>query len=156
MSIDAMRTCWGPDFPAEAKKIRPQTVRLVALAVADVVNDMHDNRFYASRKTLAKKIGCHPDTVGDVMRHLVQAGAMERIKSDPGRPVEYRWLLGASPSEGCGHSPQGVRSSTVGGAVTSPHHKPNRTQLNSDDGYRNYNATPLTVEEQAAKYGVEI
>ncbi len=155
MSIEAMTACWGPLFPVEADKISPQTVRLVALAIADVVNDMHDNRFYARRKTLAEKVGCHPDTVGDVMQHLVAGKVLERLKSDPGRPVEYRWTLGVTARGGCGESPQGVRSSTAGGAVTSPHHKPNRTQFELDDGYRNYNATPLTPEQISEKYGCE-
>ena len=122
-----MSACWGPDFPARAEGISPQTVRLVALAVADVVNDAHDYRFFAARKKVAAKVGCDPDTVGDVFRHLVDSGVMRVVRCDPGRPVEYQWTM----VPGVRSSTAPLRSSTAGGAVTSPHHKTKEHSTNT-------------------------
>jgi len=142
MSIRAMAECWGSTFPAKADGISPQTVRLVALAVADVVNDLHDNEFWGARRLLAEKVGCDPDTVGDVLKHLCHTGVAEVMSAEPGFPVRYRWRgcgdppqgvggLGCGdPPQGSGEPPQGVRSSTAGGAVTSPH-EPKETEMNT-------------------------
>ncbi len=126
MSIEAMTACWGRDFPAEAEGLSPQTVRLVALAVADVVNDAYDWRFFARRKHTASKVGCHPDTVSDVMAHLVEAGVIEVLHRDEGKPVEYRWLLRQTR----GGSPHPPRSSTAPPAGDEPTNKPQYTEDN--------------------------
>lgn len=123
MSVEAITSCWGADFPIQAEGIGTAMVRLVALAVADVVNDTHDNLFYAKRRSMATKVGCDPDTVGDVLKHLVASGVMEVVRADPGRPVEYRWLRRSQ-----GQRPQGVRSAAAGVAVAPPQHNPKGTQ----------------------------
>ena len=176
MSIQAMSSCWGPEFPADAEGISPAMTRVVALAIADVVNDLHGNEFYGSRKLLSRKVGCDPDTVSDVIRHLVERGVMVEIKRDPGRPVVYRWALGApeklstgkggsgeSPQGGCGDSPPGVRSTTARGAVTSPLHKTNRyaretrgSGSSEDSGRRDYDIEAEEAAVIANRFGVNI
>jgi hypothetical protein len=151
VSIQAMSACWGPDFPVRAEGLSSHAVRVVALAVADVVNDMHGHEFYAARKKLAEKVGMDRDTVGDVLKHLVEAGVLSVVELSPGKPVRYRWNIGTY-----GDPPQGVRSSTVGGAVTSPHRNTNRNTRDTGGERRDYRHAPPTLEEQRAKYGVEI
>ena len=154
MSIEAMTACWGPDFPAEAEGLSPQTVRLVALAIADVVNDLHGNRFYAARKNVANKVCCHPDTVTDVFKHLVKYGIIEVLKASPGRPVEYLWILGVTARQTSGDPPHPRGDTTAPPAVTSPHRNTNRSQLKNRE-WRQYDDDPLTPEQLAEKFGVE-
>ena len=153
MSIEAMSACWGPGFPTKAPGISAATVRIVALAVADVVNDAYGYRFYASRSRVAVKVGCDPDTVGDVFRHLVENRVLRVVTALPGKAVEYEWLLRT-----CGEPPHPLRRTTAPPAVTSPHHNTNRSQRDTraSDGRRDYASTPLTPEQISERYGVSI
>jgi hypothetical protein len=157
MAIEAMSSCWGPDFPVDAQGLSAQTVRVVALAVADVVNDTHGWRFYGRRKSVAAKVCCDPDTVGDVFAHLVEEGVMSVVEAPPGKPVEYEWLWGRRDLETHGDPPHPLRSSTVGGAVTSPHQKTNRDQVEPPpqppaSGGRTRDDEPLAAEQRAADF----
>lgn len=149
MSIDAMSACWGDGFPVHAEGLSPCAVRVVALAIADVVNDMHGYTFYASRKKVALKVGMDPDTIGDVLSHLVHCGVLTILKKSTGRPTVYRWNV-----ETYGGSPHPLRSATATPAVTSPHHK--TKTYGTETGRRDYDCEPMTPEEIAIKYGVEI
>jgi hypothetical protein len=92
VSLAALSECWGSEFPTDAPGVSAQTVRLVALAVADVVNDMHGNEFWASSKTVAAKLDCHKDTVQDALKHLAAVGVLEVIEQKRGKPTRFRWI----------------------------------------------------------------
>lgn len=92
MSIAAMTTCWSAEFPVDGSKAAPSTVRLVALAVADVVNDAHRNEFFGSAGNIAVKAGVSRDTVRVVFRHLEAVGVLAVVKERPGEPTVYRWV----------------------------------------------------------------
>lgn len=93
MSVQAMSECWGPNLPmANEMGLRPATIRLVALAVADVVNDAHDNEFYGSVTKLAAKVGLSRQCVGQVLKHLCDAGVLSQLEERPGGTTKYRWV----------------------------------------------------------------
>jgi len=152
VSVQAIGQCWGPTFPVSAPGISPQTVRLVAIAVADVVNDVHHNEFWGARRLLAEKVGIDPDTVSDVMQHLCAVGVIEVVERNPGKSVRYRWLGGGGPpplpEPGSGGSPPlpavaeplGSGGVTAGGAVGSP---PN-TESNANHSKGNPNNARLS------------
>lgn len=120
MSTEAMTDCWGPGFPTESTfDVSPSTVRLVALAVADVVNDLHGNEFYGSISKLAAKVGLSRDTVGLVMKHLVATKVVTIIEQRPGTTTRYRWN-GASDARPAGT----VRRPPAG---TLRHHLPEQS-----------------------------
>lgn len=97
-----MATVWGnvdsgaawPPWVEGCPDTSPSAVRLVALAIADVVNDVHNNDFYASFGRLARKIGMHRNTVRKVVRHMTEQGALlelERGRPGSDEPGRYRW-----------------------------------------------------------------
>lgn len=92
MSAEALSSCWGPEFPPPPSGVGAAPYRLVALAVADIVNDMHHNRFYGSLGRLADKTGVARDTVRRVMAALVESGVIEVERECEGAPTVYRWL----------------------------------------------------------------
>ncbi len=92
MSISAMSSCWGEDFPVGAEGLSAPAVRVVALAVADVVNDVHHNEFYGSLPNLAAKVGLGRDTVRRVMKHLTDVGVITVRRAEEGRPTVYAWV----------------------------------------------------------------
>lgn len=134
----------------------PATVRLVSLAIADVVNDAHYNQFFGSRRYLAKKVDLDPSTVGDVINHLVGAGVLVVVKKKRGEIPIYQWIWGV----GGPPTPSGSRLPHRVGA--DPH---TYTKASSRDaasrrpkGGRAAPAQPqpLSLEELHEKYGVEI
>jgi hypothetical protein len=117
MSIAAMAQCWGPDFPSEAEGLSPQMIRVVALAVGDVVNDLNDNEFWGARRLLAEKVGCDPATVSDVMHHLCSVGFIVELERKRGKPVRYRWVGVVDQGSS---TPTSRGDVTPGVGVTSP------------------------------------
>lgn len=128
-----MSQCWGEKFPTDTElPLAPSTIRLVALAVADVVNDLHDNEFYSSVTKLAKKVDLSRETVGLVLRHLCDTGVLALLETRPGGTTRYRWVgvtehpTGSYPQPD-GASDRGVTDHPTGGDGTIRHY-PNRTQ----------------------------
>lgn len=70
---------------------------LVHLAIADVVNDLHENRFWMSTATLATKAKVSRSTVTAALSHMVQHGWLEMIESgaDTRTPSVYRFVTSA-------------------------------------------------------------
>lgn len=80
---------------------------LVHLAVADSVNDLHDNEFWMGQERLALKTRLSRGTVSGALTELVAGGYLERLSPDPvetarwdgagragdGRPVRYRFVF---------------------------------------------------------------
>ena len=60
-------------------------VTFVALAMADVVNDMNENEFFGSLTKVATKCGVHRDTVRRVINHLVDVAVLEVVQERAGR-----------------------------------------------------------------------
>lgn len=110
MSIEAMSGCWGEDFPCEAENIASSTVRLIALAIADTVNDLGGNEFYGSKERLAAKCGVHRDTVRLVVQHLTDAGVVEILRTRSGATTVYRWSW----------KPRGISAGSDGNLADSP------------------------------------
>lgn len=100
MSLDAIRQCWREDFPLEGcrvgqdeREVRDQIVLLVALAVADTVNDGHDYEFFASIAWLAAKARVSEKRVTAVLAHLVRRGVLTVVQRKHRQPVRYRWAI---------------------------------------------------------------
>jgi len=133
MSIQAMSECWGPDFPVTTDlPLAESTIRLVALAVADVVNDLYGNEFFSSVTKLATKVGLSRETVGLVLRHLCDTGVLVLVETRPGGTTRYRWVGVTDHPSGSYPQPvgtirQGVTDDPSGGVGTIRHY-PNRTQ----------------------------
>lgn len=87
-----MKACWEPDFPTSCEGVSKSNVRLVALAIADVVNDAHHNEFYGSLTRVAERSDVDRKVVGLVVAHLVSAGVLGLIEHRQGRTSRYRWL----------------------------------------------------------------
>lgn len=96
MSADARDALWGR-WPSSWSP----AVKLAALGLADVVNDMHGNRFYASVGALAGKVGLADSTVRDALAELEADGWLEVIERRPGQATIYRW----TPPNGGGVTP---------------------------------------------------
>lgn len=77
----------------------------VHLAIADVANDAHDNRFWVPITAIAKKARVSRSTAMLSITWLVDNGYLERLSTNgnPGQsgPVEYRFLMteGVRPSD---------------------------------------------------------
>lgn len=73
---------------------------LVALAMADVVNDMHGHRFWASVAKLAPKCGLAESSVRKAVATLESDGWLTVIERREGSSTVYRWTppnLGGVP-----------------------------------------------------------
>lgn len=104
----------------ECTGVSRSLIRLVALAVADVVNDMHDNEFWASSKSVAHKVGCHPNRAQSCLKHLVEIGVLEVVKQQRGKPTRFRWVgLRLSATDGSGTSRLDVDAERTDGGGTS-------------------------------------
>lgn len=118
MSIAAMASCWGDRFPVDdCPDVHPATVRLVALAIADVVNDTHGNEFFAALSRLAEKVCLHRDTVRLVMRHLSAVGVLAVLEAPSpqgGKPGRYRWIWEGQLSTGAGSDPENLAENPRG------------------------------------------
>lgn len=112
MSQYTRDACWGPDFPTDCAGVSSPVVRLVALAMGDVVNDMHDWLFFGSAERLAAKCGVHRDTVRKVIRHLEAHHVIRTFKIVSGRPTEYQWIYDPAAT------PRGQDTATRGIAAT--------------------------------------
>lgn len=73
---------------------------LVHLAIGDVVNDIHDNEFWMSTDSLAKKARVSRSTVTETLRLLVEGGFLELLESGGAtrRPSRYRFLFASALS----------------------------------------------------------
>jgi len=95
---------------------------LLHLAVADVVNDVHDNLFWMAQGSLAEKVGCRRATVSEWIQEAVDVGLLEVVDASTdraGQPNVYRFVYVdegvRSPDRGC--------TVTVQGGVRSPYTK---------------------------------
>jgi hypothetical protein len=80
-------------------------VLLVHLAVADVVNDVHDNRLWMTRASLAEKARASRGTVDTAMAAMLRDGWLELVAEGGGRgkPTEYRYHLGGAAEKPPNH-----------------------------------------------------
>lgn len=68
------------------------TKKLIHLAIADVVNDMHDNEFFMTNENLAQKATCSREYANRVLKEMVAAGALEEL-GRKGIVIKYRFLF---------------------------------------------------------------
>src|SRR5580765_4832179 len=69
---------------------------LVHLAIADVVNDLHDHKFWMSTETLARKAKVSRSTVVATLSDMVERGLIVVVESGGGsrKPSVYQWTAG--------------------------------------------------------------
>lgn len=79
---------------------------LVLLAVADVVNDTYNHRFWMTVGELAKKARVSPNTARAAVQQFVEDGWLEVVAESKGRtPNEYRFTPTLQSSEGSANPP---------------------------------------------------
>ena len=86
MSIEAMTHVW-------ANTTYPPAQSYILQAIADVVNDTHDNRLFMKVETLAKKTKCSERTIQRALRQFEADGWLFLITDGQGRgtPNEYQF-----------------------------------------------------------------
>ena len=67
----------------------------VHLAIADIANDLYDNRFWLSEEALAAKARCSTRTVERAKARLVKDNYLEVVdgRHGPGKTNEYRFMM---------------------------------------------------------------
>lgn len=96
MSNEASGQAWKSPYKGGQK--------LVLLAIADVVNDVHDNRFWMAVPNLADKAAVSTNTARSALQQFVADGWLEVVTESKGRnPSEYRFI--GQPSNDCGVEP---------------------------------------------------
>lgn len=137
MSWRISKNVWGPEFPAEAEGIGGPVVRLVALAIADMI-DYSTHEFFGALTTVAEMTGLNRDTVRRVVTHLVDVGVLDEMEKRSGRPTKYRWTWGGDvgPRGQAAGSPAAPRGETAGypaaQAAGTPRPRPRRTRGERD------------------------
>ncbi len=86
MSVQASSECWG-----NMEGLTPAQM-VVLLAIADVVNDMHENQFWASSSSLARKVGMDSGNVRHRLQELTGLGWITVLTERAGRPTRYEWM----------------------------------------------------------------
>lgn len=95
-------------------------VRLVGLAVADVVNDMHGNEFWGTVGKLAAKTGLSRETTGLAMKHLAAANVIQLVGDRNGGANHYRWIWSVGNGGVDGTTRQPVDGTTRQGLTGPP------------------------------------
>ena len=74
--------------------------RLIHLAIADVVNDGHDNQFWMSQGRLASKANCSRKAVNSAIGKMIEAGHLVLISAGSGQqPNMYQMVLGVTTGD---------------------------------------------------------
>lgn len=94
MSVEALTDCFA-NSPLHGAQ------RVVHLAIADVVNDVHENRVWMRRAELAAKSGESRATVDRTLTVLVEQGWLTVLVGGGGRgkPTEYAYNLAGKPRQ---------------------------------------------------------
>ena len=128
MSAEAVGSVWR----CSPWKGKPAKL-LVHLAVADVVNDVHDNEFWMSQAGLAAKAGVSRQTVSDWLGEAVERGALLLLEDNQraGKPNRYRFVT----EGGVNSADRGVSTQFTGGvnSVDRGGVKPVDTNTNSNN-----------------------
>ena len=97
------------------------------LAVADVVNDVHDNLFWMAQSNLADKAGVSRGSACKWLREAVDEGLLEVVRdgSESGKPNCYRFVM---PMGGCVPQIQGGVHTGHRGCVPQTHKTKERTK----------------------------
>ena len=129
-------------------------LRIIHLVIADIANDLHDNRFRLGEEALAAKAHCSTRTVERAKARFVKDGYLEVVDSrhGPGKTNECRFMMpsqqeitgdnlaGEHPTIETEH-PTNVTSSLY---INSRERKltQNLTQLNTERGNSDNSITP--------------
>ena len=74
--------------------------RLIHPAIADVVNDGHDNQFWMSQGRLASKANCSRKAVNSAIGKMIEAGHLVLISTGSGQqPNMYQMVLGVTTGD---------------------------------------------------------
>jgi hypothetical protein len=77
----------------------PQSTKLLLLAIADVVNDAHDNQLFMHPENLRRKAQLPERTYRRSIAELLDRGWLEKLASEdgrkpgPGKPQFYRFIF---------------------------------------------------------------
>lgn len=119
---------------------------IIHLAMADVVNDMHGNEFWASNSTLAEKARVGRQAANEAVRQMVQDGLLLVLETPRRRgqyaPVRYRFLMPDATVIWSSHGPDRVASDDT--ADGSPCRLGRHDRVASDDT----TVSPLTTQTQ--------
>lgn len=85
MSAEATAYVWA-NSPYKANKM------LIHLAIADVVNDGYQHRFFMTNNNLAEKCNATRQTINGAIKEFVEDGFLEVVKQFESGVVEYRFL----------------------------------------------------------------
>lgn len=109
------------------------TALLVHLALADAVNDLHDNEIWATQTTVGIKSRTSRETASRIMGGMVRDGCLVLLEDNArtGKPNRYRFMFGPGGGVTNDHTP-GVMNDHTGcdersqGGVTNDHTEPKR------------------------------
>lgn len=114
---------------------------VIHLAIADVVNDLHDNELWMHNANLAQKARCSGTTVRDTQREMVKAGYLIRLGGETGgrgREAGFRFVfLGSQQNPvalaagGGGGNPTETQRIAGRKPTESPSHKDNVMNANT-------------------------
>jgi hypothetical protein len=70
-------------------------LRIIHLVIADIANDLSDNKFWLGEKMLAAKANCSISAIQRAVTRMVEDGYLEMVESShgPGKPNAYRFLM---------------------------------------------------------------
>lgn len=115
----------------------------IHLAIADVVNDAHENKLWMATNTIAEKTRTSRSTVQRAIDRLCDDGFMELVeKATQHRPAVYRFLFPAveavwvSEHPGVSSDPSGVSSGTPGVSPCTPGVSPRGPNVNNSTEHK--------------------
>lgn len=125
------------------------TAFVVLLAVADVVNDVHEHEFWMTSSRLADKAHTTPGNVRHCLARMVADGWLEVVDAGGGRsrPTRYRWTFTepvdnseradiAGPQTASGDAVTGAETASGTTQTASGAHRQRTQQLNPSTNSR--------------------
>jgi hypothetical protein len=122
----------------------------IQLAIADVVNDVHDNELWMSATSLATKARASRSTTMEALLTLERDGVIERLdkrgRKATGKPVRWRWVwtpgVSGERTGVSGERTGGVRSGDTPTFTNSKELKPTRASRAGSAVLRDWKPDP--------------
>jgi len=125
----------------------------IHLAIADVINDTHNNQFWMATNTVAQKTRTSRSTVQRAIDRLCDDGFMELIKeATQHRPAIYRFLfppvevVWGTEHSGVSSDPSGMSPCTPEVSPCTPEVSPDRPNVNNSKEHKEL--SPSSDDEQ--------
>lgn len=122
---------------------------LVHLAIADVVNDTHDNEFWMSGAKLAAKAKVSRHTVTDTLTDMQARGLMEMLESgaEHRRPSRFRFLMPTSAVSALA-PPVDIRTASAPTAHGTRDQRATTSAISTDSHARPPRANPKEITQE--------